>query len=256
VNFCAEIHRQIRAFELERALDYFKPGAAVLEIGAGVGHQALMLSQRGFRVTAIDLPDSAYSENRVFPIIDYDGRRFPAADASVDIVFSSNVLEHVENLPTIFREMHRVLSPGGYGVHLLPTPAWRFWTIIACLWNLPELWKTKATVSSAAASSGQRSHSRLGRLVSRMKYAASRGLAPHGAHGNAITELWSFRAAHWRSIFAANGFGTIAQEPCGLFYSGAAVWSTKESLNTPARQRLASYLGSACTIFRVSRSER
>jgi SAM-dependent methyltransferase len=43
----------------------------------------------------------------------YDGTHIPFADASFDSVFSSEVFEHVFNLPDALRELNRVLKPGG-----------------------------------------------------------------------------------------------------------------------------------------------
>lgn len=43
----------------------------------------------------------------------YDGKRIPFADSSFDSVFSSEVFEHVFNLPEVLREINRVLKPGG-----------------------------------------------------------------------------------------------------------------------------------------------
>ena len=43
----------------------------------------------------------------------YDGNTLPFADESFDSIFSSEVFEHVFNLPQILDELHRVLKPGG-----------------------------------------------------------------------------------------------------------------------------------------------
>lgn len=43
--------------------------------------------------------------------------RYPLTDASVDIIYSCAVLEHVHNLDLCFEEMARVLKPGGYMYH-------------------------------------------------------------------------------------------------------------------------------------------
>ena len=115
----------IRAAEIARIVPFFSPGARILEIGAGTGKQALELKRRGFEVTAIEIAESGYAAHRVFPIKDYDGRTIPMPDASVDIVFSSNVLEHVPDLARMHSEARRVLAPGGYCIHVLPTHTWR-----------------------------------------------------------------------------------------------------------------------------------
>jgi SAM-dependent methyltransferase len=43
----------------------------------------------------------------------YDGKRIPFGDANFDGVFSSEVFEHVFNLPEVLQEINRVLKPGG-----------------------------------------------------------------------------------------------------------------------------------------------
>ena len=98
----------LRKAELEKIATFFHAPAHILEIGAGTGEQALELEKRGFEITAIEITDSNYRHNRLFPIIEYDGRHIPLPNASVDIVFSSNVLEHVSDL----RLMHRDFQHG------------------------------------------------------------------------------------------------------------------------------------------------
>lgn len=43
----------------------------------------------------------------------YDGKRLPFEPNTFDIIFASEVLEHVPNHDDIFKEFHRVLKPGG-----------------------------------------------------------------------------------------------------------------------------------------------
>jgi SAM-dependent methyltransferase len=43
----------------------------------------------------------------------YDGKTLPFEDNSFDAIFTSEVFEHIFNLPEIIRELHRVLRPGG-----------------------------------------------------------------------------------------------------------------------------------------------
>src|SRR5215212_7221523 len=111
--------------EAEQLLPLLPPHARVLDFGAGTGQQAQLLSDHGFDVVAIDLPSSTYADHRLFPVIDYDGQHIPLADGSIDVIFSSNVLEHVEDISVIMREFRRVLRPSGLGIHIMPTPSWR-----------------------------------------------------------------------------------------------------------------------------------
>jgi len=50
----------------------------------------------------------------------YDGRTLPFPDASFDSIFSSEVFEHIFNLPEILDELYRVLKPGGYMLITVP----------------------------------------------------------------------------------------------------------------------------------------
>jgi SAM-dependent methyltransferase len=72
----------LRTAEIEKIAGFLTPGARVLEIGAGTGKQAEELQRRGFDVAAIEIPSSNYAANRIFPIIDYDGRTIPLTRAS------------------------------------------------------------------------------------------------------------------------------------------------------------------------------
>ena len=83
---------RLRAAELDRIAPLFPRGARILEVGAGTGMQTLLLRQRGFDVTPIDVDSSDYAAHQVVPVQSYDGRTFPVGDASFDVVFSSNVL--------------------------------------------------------------------------------------------------------------------------------------------------------------------
>ncbi len=50
----------------------------------------------------------------------YDGKTLPFADRSFDSIFSSEVFEHIFNLPQILDELHRVLRPGGHMLVTVP----------------------------------------------------------------------------------------------------------------------------------------
>lgn len=216
----------------------------MLELGAGTGYQAALLAALGYRVTAVELPSSAYAASRVFPVIDYDGRRLPFADGSFDVVFSSNVLEHVPDIDGMLAEVRRVLAPAGVALHVLPTPAWRAWTTLA---HLPWL------ISRAMARLG---HAGAAGPVAGAPGAERRNpwrdLVPsrHGERGNVLTETLFFSRRWWRGKFRAAGFTVEADRAAGLFYTGCMVlggaWSVED------RSRWSRWLGSACRIYRTA----
>lgn len=54
----------------------------------------------------------------------------PVASESVDLIISRSVLEHVADPAKVYREMHRLLRPGGHFVFLTPN-AWDYGSIAA-----------------------------------------------------------------------------------------------------------------------------
>jgi SAM-dependent methyltransferase len=242
----------LRLAELERVVPKFRPGARILEIGAGTGQQALELSRHGFDVAAVEVPASVYAGDRLYPIIDYDGTRLPFSDASFDAVFSSNALEHVRDLAAMHREILRVLKPGGACIHVLPTHAWRFWTMVASFPNAAAhlLRAVRATLVPGAAAPGSAGG------AARTWRAALGQIAQlrqprHGERGTGILELWLFHPRWWRHHFAAHGFAVAGDEPVGIFYTGhMLMWS---SWGVAERRRMARWLGSASHLYVLER---
>jgi ubiquinone/menaquinone biosynthesis C-methylase UbiE len=240
----------IRAAEIERIASWFSTGQHILEIGAGTGKQARELSRRGFQVTAIEIPQSNYAAHRHYPIVDYDGRHIPLPDQSVDVVFSSNVLEHVVDLPQIHSEIRRVLRPGGYCIHVMPTTAWRAWTILS---SYPDAAVCFFTALPSLLPRGVHSAElrRLGQAWYRTaRYVGGRLFQKrHGERGTTMSELWLFRAEWWRRNFRENGFAVVHDEPMRLFYTGNSLLGPK--LDMASRERLGPVLGSACHLYKV-----
>jgi ubiquinone/menaquinone biosynthesis C-methylase UbiE len=241
----------LRKAEIDRIVTFFEPNACILEIGAGTGEQALELKRRGFDVTAVEIADSNYASNRQFPIIDYDGKHIPLPDASVDVVFSSNVLEHVPDLSQMHAEIRRVLKPSGYCIHVLPTHSWRLWTTLSSFPDAVVYFLATLPQLLPHALPGR---SELRRLASAWyrsaRYIAGRLLQRrHGERGNVISELWLFRPEWWRRNFRENGFSVVRDEPMKLFYTGNMLLGPHLSLGH--RERIASVLGSACHLFKI-----
>jgi 2-polyprenyl-3-methyl-5-hydroxy-6-metoxy-1,4-benzoquinol methylase len=248
--FSIEHLHTLRAHELNAVVAELNFGAAVLEVGAGTGAQALALTRQGFAVTAIDLPKSTYSDDRVFEVIDYDGTTIPCPTASIDVVYSSNVLEHVCDFAGLQQEIRRVLRPGGYCVHILPTAAWRFWTSLAAFYD-------------PIMHAGERFPALLPRMIRREELSRIHNtwfeihrelkrpfsIEPHGEGGNAVTELWTFSRRYWMRRFRSHGFFVEKSEPMGLFYTGYMIRGARWDI--ARRERLAPWLGSACVLYRV-----
>lgn len=94
----------------------------VLDIGCGGGFLAEEFARLGCRVTgldpAADLLEAARAHARSQGLeIDYvhgTGESLPFEDASFDLVYCCDVLEHVNDLDSVIAETARVVKPGGY----------------------------------------------------------------------------------------------------------------------------------------------
>jgi SAM-dependent methyltransferase len=53
-------------------------------------------------------------------VLSQDLRRLTFADASLDLIVSEDVFEHIPEYPAAFREVHRVLKPGGHHIFTIP----------------------------------------------------------------------------------------------------------------------------------------
>jgi SAM-dependent methyltransferase len=98
---------------------HLSSAAVVLDIGAGEGylaqrvHAVMTECGLGARLEACDLfPDNFHVPGVHCHPIDLDGE-LPLPDASVDLAYSVEVLEHLEDQFGFLREVQRVLRPGG-----------------------------------------------------------------------------------------------------------------------------------------------
>jgi SAM-dependent methyltransferase len=102
-----------------------EPGEAVLDLGSGAGFDAFLAARRvgpSGRVIGVDMTPEmvqkarengrklgmTHVEFRLGPI-----ERLPVSDGSVDVVISNCVINLSPDKPSVFREMHRCLRPGG-----------------------------------------------------------------------------------------------------------------------------------------------
>lgn len=115
-----------------------RAGDRVLDVGSGFGRHVYECARRGARVVALDyaadevvqtrdtlaamVEAGEITADRLVGVLRGDARRLPFADATFDVVITSEVLEHVQDDVAAIAEMVRVLKPGGR--FAATVPAW------------------------------------------------------------------------------------------------------------------------------------
>ena len=133
---------QIELFisEVKKHKNYDFKGKKLLEIGAGVG-TFLIVGRKNYGIEAYGIEPSEnefcsfsevscilLEENNLPKDIVKNGvaENLPFEDSSFDLIYSTNVLEHVKDPKKVFSESVRVLKPGGYLQFVIPN-YFSFW---------------------------------------------------------------------------------------------------------------------------------
>lgn len=95
----------------------------ILDYGCGPGRRVYELLDAGYKnvsgVDVIDYLDLRDPGDRARFHIAPNGR-IPLPDATCDLIISDQVFEHVMDQPLAWREIVRVLKPGGVSIHVIP----------------------------------------------------------------------------------------------------------------------------------------
>jgi ubiquinone/menaquinone biosynthesis C-methylase UbiE len=102
-----------------------RPGEVVVDVGCGAGLDSLLAAQQvgpDGRVIAVDMTEAmrekAQAGARALGLTNVEVRagfaeELPLADGIADVVISNGVVNLCPDKPAVFREMWRVLKPGG-----------------------------------------------------------------------------------------------------------------------------------------------
>ena len=139
----------------------------VIEVGCGDASFTTELAKHFSRVTAIDISAGQIAENAArWPAITFlqhdVSERFPFADGTFEVVWCSEVLEHLFDPAFALREMHRILRAGGRLLVTVPYHG-RFKNLLIALFKWDEhfvpssphiRFYTKRTLSRIAGAAG------------------------------------------------------------------------------------------------------
>lgn len=199
-----------------------------LELGAGDGHASDLLTQCVKDLLVTDYYEAILAlparPGRRTQILDAEavGEALPAG--SFDLVFSSNLLEHLPDLPRALAGIHHVLADDGLSIHVLPSAFWKvcqvglFYPDILLSrldrYGRGQLPKPLRRFRPAPAAAGEPVPDRHNnpKVDDGSQDWVHRFLAPpvHGAIGGHLRELRRFRQREWQEVFARAGFTVVA----------------------------------------------
>lgn len=195
----------------------------VLEFGCGSCEGAQHLCQFGnlvvtdiYRHPLLNLPPGLD-----FRIVDIHETDFK--DNEFDILVSSQVLEHLENLEKAFREMRRIAKENAYYVFAIPTTFWLVLSIPGQIFKRVENIATR--IKARNPKSKEAMDNRPGRVSTEEPDNAKNGwLSKFAIHGHACYPGFfecfkAFRIRNWRNVLSLNGLEVVKEAPL-LNYTG------------------------------------
>jgi SAM-dependent methyltransferase len=212
--------RDHRTVEVKGALEHVPLGkdSIALDLGCGDGFATKLLRERFACVFSVD-PDHAPDDGRscfAFAVAE----ALPFRDCTFDLIFSSSVIEHLEDRPRGLDEAARVLQPGGYMVHIVPT---RFWKAASLLLNpigyplrVAEKWRSTRKLAREGGLPGK--YRSGGRLQPGIAAVLGRWFRPpiHGSYSSHSSEFRSYGRRHWSRLFNRPDLIRVAEvrSPC------------------------------------------
>jgi len=250
------LYEEFREFEFLCLLNFYgKPISKkrILEIGSSRGDLLFKIRNMGVDITGVEIEENETTA-KLQGIVYYDGKRLPFNDNSFDIILSSNVLEHIDNLNEFELEIRRVLRPDAVVLHVLPTHMWRFWTMLIHYFALPRrivfrMSRFNAKVTNTAAKD----------MLKKTNYTTIREVfhllsaalvyPRHGVRGNRFTELYYFHPTWWKRHFVQSGYKKVEVLTIPLFYTDHTLlpWLTLK------HRKLLSFLGSATACYKMEK---
>lgn len=121
-------------YYIQEAMRGSAPPRLVLDLGCGDGSSAELFRSElpDVQWVGIDIVESATVwAVRGERVVVFDGVSLPFADASIQLVYTNQVFEHVRHPQALLREIRRVLTPGGVFIgsvsQLEPYHAYSLW---------------------------------------------------------------------------------------------------------------------------------
>lgn len=213
-------------------------GKKALEVGCGGGILCEEIAQMGFETTGIDPSDHSLEIARNHAKlgglnINYEkgtGEALPYKDASFDVVFCCDVLEHVRNLPKVISEISRVLKLDGIFIFdtinrtlvskLVAIKIWQEWKRWAFMPPKLHTWKMFIKPEEL----------RLLLLDNGFEFKEFRGTEPNVSIPKMLSFLRKRTKGVWTYVELGENFKLVESKDMNILYMGWAVKKHKDHL--------------------------
>ena len=240
----------------------------LLNFGAGNGYQSKLLEHLGFSVSSLDLASSRHQNAYYCDVRTYDGINIPYPDNNFNIIFSSNVLEHIseDHIPVVLSELRRISKPGALHIHIMPTPTWRFYSCLTYYAYLLLSYKrflaylfSRITKTRFVSLCDEQVALNSSKLIPPKKHSPAKSLffvrkffstlmpPSHGYQYSSFMEIFMYSSRHWRRLFLSNKFTVIACKRIPNLYTAYPLFGN--SLPISLRSKLSKYLGASTIAY-------
>lgn len=174
----------------------------MLELGAGDGFQSTLLTRYASRLISTDL-DPSILKNKNSEALQYricDAEEIDKAfnKGEFDVVFSSNLLEHLNYPGRTLTGVYDLLKDNGITIHIVPNPFWKFCSLLFRLPYIYMLFLEKITQNELNKKAPE----------SKTKPKTHKPFLyrllvpnPHGASESNIREFYLFSKSRWKKQF-------------------------------------------------------
>lgn len=214
----------LRKFELDKIFGGFREGHfdRALELGCGSGGHSRHLAFYCKKLIALEYNEdrlmACNDEKTTFVIGDaQDLSRF--SDDEMDMIFSSNLIEHLPDVVRCLAECRRVVKQDGLIVHTVPN---RTWKIVGLLLYYPSKIKAVFRLLFSSGNSAEPSRSKATRPkldsnlrpvdeAEPLKKKLLRKVLPqtHGISKSNIAEFMNWGEKRWINIFEKNSLEVV-----------------------------------------------
>jgi SAM-dependent methyltransferase len=141
----------LRTYHLECLKFLPDSTAKVLDLGSGSGKISRLIESEGHEVVALDCSKQAVRKSKQRGIASLRANLnrdlLPFSTGSFDVVWCSDLIEHVFSLPKLTKEIHRVLKKGGTWIITVPNSGHFVFRCLGLLGRMPPALQDSGHVS-------------------------------------------------------------------------------------------------------------